>query len=256
MAAEAPAPYTEKQAHVEKILGEPYMPDFSEEALKVRRNLLALSLISIAGTVAGVRIAPDSPVFGFHLEYLDQAVIGKVVALVVGYMLMHFLWYVIDAFAGWRIRVTGTRVSFVTTGTWSSADLDYPSDPRQSTLYNWWRERRPAVAQLCDALPVIEASLSKVQASLADLQAPPGAVDNSTNVLRSLSEAQQSFDNLKRAVEASRSLEESPRMLVSLRRFDRWYSFWLRSQNLRWIILDAGLPLLLGATALGLLLVH
>jgi hypothetical protein len=256
MAADKVAPDSERQAAVEKILGEPYMPDFSEEALKVRRNLLAVSLISIAGTIAGVRIAPDSPVFGFHLEHLNQAVIGKVVALVVGYMLIHFLWYVIDAFAGWRLRVTGTRVSFITAGTYGSADLDYPGDPRQSTLYNWWRSKRPAVAQLCEDLPAIEASLNKVQTSLADLQAPPGVVDNSANVLRSLGEVRQSFDRLKQAIEASKSLEESPRMLVSLRRFDGWYSFWLRSQNLRWIVLDAGLPLLLGAGALALLLIH
>jgi hypothetical protein len=76
MAADKAAPDTERQTAVEKILGEPYMPDFSEEALKVRRNLLAVSLISIAGTIAGVRVAPDSPVFGFHLEHLDDAVIG------------------------------------------------------------------------------------------------------------------------------------------------------------------------------------
>lgn len=255
MAANNAAMETEKQAAIEKIMGEPYMPDFSEGALKVRRNLLAVSLISIAGTVAGVRVAPDSPVFGFHLEHLNQAVIGDAIAVVIGYMLVHFFWYVVDAFAGWRLRVTGTRVAFITAGTYGSADLDYPSDPRQSTLYNWWRSRRPAIAQLCDGLPAIEASLDRVQKSLADLQTSPDVVNDSTNVLRSLGEVRQSFDHLKRAIEASKSLEESPRMLFSLRRFDRWYGFWLRSQNLRWLVLDAGLPLLIGAAALALVIV-
>ena len=199
---------------------------------------------------------PNSPVFGFHLENLNDAILGRVIAAVVVYMLTHFLWYVIDGFSGWRIRVTGTRLSFITAGTWGSDDLDYPNDPRQSTLYNWWRLKRTAIGNLHSRLPTIETSLEDLKARLTELQAPPSVVENSTNVLNGLGEVQKAFIELKHAIEIVHAQDTSPRMVASLRRFDRWYGFWLRSQNLRWIVLDVGLPLLLGVLALVLLVVR
>jgi len=241
-------------AAVEKALGEPYMPEFCEDALKVRRNLLVVSLVSIAGAVGGVTIDPQYPIFGFKFQHLTVGVLSAATVATVIYLLIHFAWYVVDGVAGWRLRVTGTRVTFITAGTWSDDDLDYPSDPKQSTLYNWWKSKRIAIGNLHSRLPTIEASLEELHRRLAEMQRPPNVIENSTNVLNSLNEVQRTFVELKQAIEVVHATDHSPRVIASLRRFDRWFEFWLRSQNLRWLVIDVSAPLLFGLAALTLLL--
>lgn len=240
-------------AAVDKALGEPYMPEFGEDALKVRRNLLVVSLISIAGTLGGVTIDPKYPIFGFQFQHLTVGVLTAAIALTIVYLVVHFGWYVVDGIAGWRIRVTGTRVAFITAGTWASDDLDYPSDPRQSTLYNWWKLKRVAIGNLSNRLPTIETSLADLRSRLEKMQAPPNVVENSSNVLESLNAVQRAFVEFKHAIEAANTNDTSPRVTASLRRFDRWFAFWLRSQNLRWLLIDVSAPLFFGLTALVLL---
>jgi hypothetical protein len=55
----------DKTKAVEKILGNPVFGDLSENALKVRRNLLLTATISLILTIGNITLDPSSSIFGF-----------------------------------------------------------------------------------------------------------------------------------------------------------------------------------------------
>jgi len=60
---------------------------------------------------------------------------------------------------------------------------------------------------------------------------------------------QKSIDEVQKTISASR-------VPVSLKRFDGWVELFLRSQNLRWLLIDILVPALLAGSAIWLLLQH
>jgi hypothetical protein len=245
----------EKVAAVDKALGEPYLAEFSDDALRVRRNLLIVSLIAVVGAVFNVRIAPDSPLFGFHLVNISDQALRVGMMITVAYLLIHFAWYALDSLTGWRIRVTGTRLTYLTAGIFGHEELDYPSDIRQSTLYNWWKMKRHALGTLNDRMVAVEESVKNFTSRLDDMRQPPNIIENSSNVVTGLNEIDKRLTELMHALTTIQGVDTSPRVMASLQRFDSWFSLWLKSQNLRWLVIDVSAPLVMGLIAL-FLLVH
>jgi hypothetical protein len=122
---------------VEKALGNPVAGDLPENALKVRRNLLAFGIISVVITLGGVKLDPTSSVLGFKFVGISENLILNTLLATNAYLLLHFMWYAFEGLLEWRLRVTGTRLAFLTGARYGSEHADYPNDPRQSTLYNW-----------------------------------------------------------------------------------------------------------------------
>jgi hypothetical protein len=246
----------DKVAAVDKVLGEPWLAELGDDALKVRRNLLLASFVGIGATLANIKVAGDTTLFGLHLLNLSDGLIRYGLAVVTGYLFVHFLWCAIDAFAGWRVRVTGTRQSFVTTGSFASQDCDYTGDFRQTSLYNWWKRERTFLTGLADRMPAVERSLAEVTELLQRGEATSPEIHYGGQVMSSLERVRSEVEQLRRTIEASQKATTSPRVEASLKRFDRWFGLWLRSQNLRWLVIDTGAPLVAGAAALFLLLSH
>jgi len=69
------------------------------------------------------------------------------------------LWGAIDSFCEWRLRITGTRAAFITTGILSSESGDYPNDPRHSTLYFWWVKNAKIIDNLTEKVDSIESQI-------------------------------------------------------------------------------------------------
>lgn len=92
----------EKRKAVEKVLGEPIFDDFSDNTLKIRRNLLVVAYLVVH--------------FGWnsitHFQQWRLRVTGTRLAFKTG-------------------RSPGLYLEDDERG-------DYPDDPRQSTLYTWW----------------------------------------------------------------------------------------------------------------------
>ncbi|MDR6890920.1 hypothetical protein J2X67_005468 [Variovorax sp. 3319] len=59
---------------------------------------------------------------------------------------------------------------------------------------------------------------------------------------------------LVQEVGQARAVVQSARVPASLRRFNGAFELFLRSQNLRWLVIEAGFPLLIGAGSIFLLL--
>jgi hypothetical protein len=239
---------------VEKALGEPVTAELAENAWKVRTNLILASAIAVAVVFADLHIEPDSQVFGLKFRGLSDQLLTVVLLGMVGYLLVHFIWSYVDAFFEWRLRVTGTRLAFVTTGKFASEHGDYPSDPRQSTLYHWWCRELPKLGRIGSRLDAVDAALLKVT---SEIQQASAANQENANLLVAvtpvLSGVQTELAALRRELGAVTAVVEAKRVPVSLKRFDRWFEIFLRSQNLRWLLIDCLAPTLLGAYAIVLL---
>lgn len=239
------------QEKVEKILGEPFAMDFSDYVRKIRNNLIITSIISIALLLGGLRIAPDSTFLGLKFIGLDNNLILQTLFFLNAYTLIHFLWSSIDHFQEWWLRLTGTKVAHVTAARVGAVGADYPNDPRQSTLYNWWNDEARKISSLQEPLNNIQIKLKKWEDTVtASLE---GKDPNVVNACMSINKVGEDINKLKASVEQIGKSFESPRIPASLKRFDGHFQFFLRSQNLRWLIIELGFPLVLGSYALLLL---
>lgn len=241
---------------VEKVLGNPVSAELSETALKVRRNLLLTSLLSIVVVIGVVRLDPSSTVLGFKFIGLTDSVIRTGLLLVTAYLFVHFLWYVLESVVEWRLRVTGTRLAFLTGAKFTSKIADYPDDPRQSTLYSWWLDQAKRIGGINKKIESVDDAFRPCEERLRVLLQNPGDAMNLQNTLNAITETRGVIVDLKRSVECVQETFSSQRIPGSLQRFDNWFQLVLRSENLRWLLIDALAPLIAGGTALFLLFRH
>jgi len=236
---------------VEKILGEPIMVDFTDSVRKIRTSLLIVSIIAITVVLGQIEIDPSSPFFGIHFKGLTNKLILNGLAVLNIYMLIHFVWCSFDFWLEWIVRITGTRVAFVTTGRFANENCDYPNDPRQSTLYNWWKDEAAKIGSFRILASSIQDKLSEwEQKAKAALE---GEDPNVVAVLSSINSVSSDVTKLRSAIETAEKTIQSARIPASLARFDRKYQLFMRSQNLRWLVVELGLPVLTGSYAIFLL---
>jgi hypothetical protein len=176
-------------------------------------------------------------VLGVQLQNVSNQVLAWGLLWSVLYPQVHFIWLAADSFQEWRVRQTGSRIAFPIDRP-MHPDADAPADPRQSTLYSWWRgEQQKSLGSLADVAAETE-TLAKAMKE-AGLQL---TVDQTHRL--------EGFQNnvylLKEALLHNRQVMESLHVPVSLERFDAAYGRLLKSQNLRWVLLEFGLPVLVG----------
>jgi hypothetical protein len=230
---------------VEKVLGEPVLADFPEYVRKIRNNLFIVSMISIFMVIGDVSISPKSTIFGLTFNNLRPEHITQGLLAITTYSFVHFLWCAIDSLQEWRLRITGTRVGFITAGIFADENGDYPRNPRQSTLYNWWLQKQKEMTSLPELLRMTErlAALSKAAQSQGE--------KNNEKMIQDLS---QEIKNLQSPTTQILNIIDSKRLDASLKRFDNAFLLFLRSQNLRWLIIECLTPLLIGAFSIFLLI--
>lgn len=240
---------------VRKVLGNPVQAELPENAQKVRRNLMSVSLIVLFVVWADIKIDPNPTVFGLKFTGITTGTLTVGLSVITAYWLLHFIWYAIDGFAEWRIRITGTRLAHQTGAKLSSQNGDYPDDPRQSSLYHWWIQQRAVMKKVLEKTKLIEDKIDETKTEVAELLDKLGGPDhqNFLHTASLIQEAKTRVTELQRTVEATKITIESNRVPVSLERFDQWFKFFLRSQNLRWLVIDIMAPIILGIMAITLL---
>ncbi len=229
---------------VEKVLKEPVAAQFSEQAWKVRTNLFIASFIAMVMGVAKIRIAADSTFLGLKFMGLTDSVIRFTLAAVIVYLLIHFLWTAWDSFLEWRLRITGTRSAFRTGSFYEPDHVDHPVDPRQSTLYNWWTQQHHAIARVGEVVEELQAKLKAWENDINAIR--QGKSDpystNLNNVIGGLSQIHVQYADLARAIKANTEAITDDRIPTSLKRFDDWFRLFLKSQNLRWLLIEFCAP--------------
>ncbi|MCH7958930.1 MAG: hypothetical protein IID08_02295 [Candidatus Hydrogenedentes bacterium] len=238
---------------VHKVLGEPVICEFDAKTQRIRTNLFLFCLISIVYVVGGLRIDADSSVLGFKFEGLDDALFRYSFLAAIVYLAIHFFWCAFDNFMEWRLRITGTRVAFITAGKWVSEGSDYPEDPRQSTLYNWWKDQVKSISGIHEAIDDIGNTFDIVNAEIEKVR-DDGQTLNIKNVIQGQSEIRKELVSLKSTVENVGKTISADRIPASLERFDNWFKYFLNSQNMRWLLIEFLFPMILAAGAILLLL--
>jgi len=243
---------TSEIKNVQKALGEPLMPEFTDYLRRVRSLLITVSLISIGVVLGGLVIDPSSSVLGVKFQGLSDDLIRKGLLAANGYLLIHFIWGGFDNWLEWGARLSGTRVAFVTTAKFSSEHGDYPSDPRQSSLYNWWKDNSSRISSLTEPLETTKEKLAAWENRVenAILKDDP----NLMTAIQSFRDIQKNIDDLQKKIENVEKTLTATRIPASLERFDGRFKLMLRSQNMRWLVLELTFPLLLGFWSVWLLI--
>ena len=242
---------------VEKILKEPVAAQFSDQAWRIRTNLIIASTIGLVMGLADLRIHPDSSILGLRFTGLSDTVIRVTLAGIIAYLLFHFLWVAWDGFLEWRLRITGTRATFQTGSLLAPDHADFPVDPRQSTLYNWWTHQHGSIGNLGKLADEMQATCGRWESDLEKLKAEhvhSPDWQNMGNIIRTLVESREQAAKLARNVEANTKAMTDARIPTSLRRFDSWFQLFLRSQNLRWLVVEFVAPVAFASFTLYLLL--
>tara|TARA_R110002096_G_scaffold257381_1_gene450739 strand:+ start:61150 stop:62010 length:861 start_codon:yes stop_codon:yes gene_type:complete len=239
-----------KIAAVQKALGEPVFVGFSEETLKVRRNMLAFTFITLSYALSGASIESFSPL-GITFNDFDLNHINTVFFFLVAYHLVHFLWQSIDALLEWHIRITGTRLAFLTGSKFTDSNADYPDDPRQSSLMTWWQIESGRYTSVEEAINTLEQAANNLDMEKVQREAENDInLQNVTGYLARVpeetSKIKASLDNLERAL-------NSDRIPASLDRFEKWFRLFSWSQLSRWFVLEWGGPIVLALWALYLI---
>jgi hypothetical protein len=234
---------------VEKVLKEPFSAGFSDQVWKIRANLIVASTIGVVMGVGGLRIDENSTFLGLKFLGLNDSVIRTTLTLTIMYLLLHFIWAAWDGFMEWRLRLTGTRKGFVTGAFFEPEHVDSPVDPRQSTLYNWWAMQAAAVGHVGEQTAALIATSQRWETELKTLKDTAPDWSNMGNVIHSLAENREVAAKLMHAVETNNKTLADPRIITSLRRFDRWYLRALQSQNSRWLLIEFAAPVLFAAYA-------
>jgi hypothetical protein len=230
------------------VLGKPFSGDLPENALKIRRNLLIVSLIIMFLTFTGAAVDPESKFLGLSFSNLSVEDITSGLLILNVYLWIHFLWYAWEAIGEWRVRLTGTKVTFQTAASYADLGGDYPSDPRQSTLYNWWDTyardihlHDDPLKEIRNAIPYFHEQLSALKENISESDIA-SAKTTLTSIDSKISKLQKQFEQVSKVL-------GSPRINASLERFDNWFYLILRIQSLRWIIIDVSFPVLIGLIA-------
>ncbi|MEW8348253.1 MAG: hypothetical protein AB2687_08070 [Candidatus Thiodiazotropha taylori] len=234
---------TKDYTSTEKVLKEPVFIELSDYARKVKNSLVFSSTLGIGLSFTSILVSKDSTILGIQLENFSHKHVQVLLLLLIIYFGIHYVWVVLDNFIEWRLRITGTRTTYRTGASYGSVDADYPVDPRQSTLYNWWLSQHKELASLHDAT----AKIKMIEESLLEIsnQYPENTIDIRGYLL-------ELNDNLRIYNENSRHIERvvsSDRIPVSLMRFDNWYKLFIQSQNSRWFVFDFMVPVILWLTA-------
>ena len=235
-----------KAAAAESAMGEPVLAEFSEDLRRTKRNLLIVSSVVIFSHAAGIKVT-EAGFFGFKFTNPDQVWLNGAAMAFTGYLLAQFCWQMWDHLQHTRIRLTGVKLAHVTVGKISTEYGDYPDDPRQSSLYNWWSEHARRIGNLSEIVDRLHNGAERLE----ELANRPGNIDqpNIGHVTRRASEINAELAHFRIALERTRKTIESTRIPASLERFDRWFQCFRTSQVWRLFVLDIALPFLLGSFA-------
>jgi hypothetical protein len=134
------------------------------------------------------------------------------------YAFIHFLWHSWDAVQEWRIRITGTkRLSHMTT--FGDAECDYPNDPRQSSLMQWWTREARRLSEYSNLINKLKAGVKNLDDAVKSKDL--GEFPNLHSVISQLNSTLLHSQHV--VFKETKETIESQRIPESLHRFEKWF---------------------------------
>jgi hypothetical protein len=240
--------------NVKKVLKEPVQVEFSDSVKKIRNNLMMVSFISLFVTIGEVDIRPDSKFFGLGFDGLDNPLIFKGLLIILIYLLIHFIWSAYDTLQEWEIRVTGTNGAFYPADRKDINDIvhpDYPADARNSTFYYWCTTQASKIGNLKKDLDSAKSKIEGIENSIHKMRDEKYILSRSDlNISSQVQPIKLDIESTKKTIERIEKVLESNQLIESMETFDRRFKFFLKSQNIRWFIIDFSAPILLATSAI------
>lgn len=227
-----------KLQEIDTIMGNPVFIGYDTKTQIVRTQLFLFSTIAIVFGAYDFQIVSETSFLGVKFKGLSTDVFNTVMTVALGYLIVHFVWLSIETFQEWRIRLTGSKQSSLSGMVYNSLYDDHTDNPRQSNLYNYViknlvRNRKDGFSKnsLSNRIAWLEGELLKIPET----------------------ERPEDWSSIQQQIKQLHTLLTNDRLVVSINRFDRWFMYFHRIQNYRWLLLDFLLPLVLGFTGITLL---
>lgn len=240
------------QEDIAKVLGEPGGFDLSDAASKIRRNLLLASSVVLVLILGGIEPSPNLSIFGVAFEGVTSFKLMIGLSLVLGYNFLHYMWYCFEIYSEWAIRITGTKLAFVTGAKVGASGEDYPEDPKQSTLYGWWLHESRSMPAYDDLVLKVDRSVKELEEHVKQWQA--AGFIKAHEIDPSIAGLNNNLMLMSQACYYLGGVITNNRIPVSLARFDNRFKLLLRSQNIRIALIEVGFPIALSLTAAGYLI--
>jgi hypothetical protein len=232
---------------IAKVLGEPVGFDISETARKIRLNLLLASAVVIVLILGEIQAGADVSLFGIKLTGVTSFKLMVGLAVILAYNLAHYLWYSYELYSEWCIRLTGTKLTFVTGAKLAATGADHPDNPKQSTLYTWWLQEARSMPAYEDLLRKVDENIKVLDAHVEQLQkadmTPAGSVSQSIHGVKN------TLEQVRGTLAATESVITNTRVPESLDRFDNRFKLLLKSQNLRILLIEICMPVAISLVA-------
>jgi hypothetical protein len=239
---------------VEKVLLAPIHIEFTDNVKKIRQNLIITSFIALFITLGGVSIDSSSTIFGLKFNGLDDALLYKGLLILILYFLVHFVWCAYESLQEWEVRVTGTKEAFIRA---DDMDIDeavkppYPSDPRNSTFYYWWSTQAKRIGTLKEHLTNINQRIESMENAIHEMREKGTSLNRSdVNISSQVQPLKIEIDSAVSSITRMEKVLVGNQLLVSMKTFDRRYRYFLKSQNIRWFIIDFFGPIMLSSVSL------
>ncbi|KEY88738.1 hypothetical protein PC358_06295 [Pseudomonas capeferrum] len=197
--------------------------------------------------VGEIEAGSDFSILGVKLTGVTPFKLMVGLSIVLIYSLIHFIWYCYELYSEWSVRVTGTKLAFVTGAKLGATGADYPDDPKQSTLYTWWIQEARSMTAYSDLLNRVGESVQQFSVHVEQLQQRDMTVGGS--VSSSIQGMNNTLEQIRRSLDSTESTITNTRVPESLARFDRRFSLLLKSQNLRMLVVEVGIPIILSLAA-------
>lgn len=200
---------------IKKNLENPVFTNLEVLLDKSRVKLISFSLLGLFIYKYDIDIEKGLSFLGISIKDITVSDISIMLILVLIYLLVNFIWMSWNRFIEWDIRRTGTQSKIIKAPkTLAGSEFDYPNDEYQSNLYFYWLTKKREIADLEEKFKNVEFNNDNCKEINGNLQ------------------------NLK-------DILLDTRIEASLEKFNE--AFWkkIKSENLRWIIFDFTLPILI-----------
>lgn len=242
----------ENKEQLKGILGEPIIEAFTENLLRIRRNLLIVSSLSLVLVLSDIKISGDGSFIGLKIEGITEQQVFNIIFWATLYHLIHFVFEAADYTQKWRLRLTGNRYASRTSGEFNE---DYSYDPTQSTLYNWWKgirwETKYSDTNLKKLNLFHQDIIDKVEV-LKKLDEPVQREKLAHELKQTIQDISHFIKSYQIYINSSTKVVSSERITVSLERFDRWFWNYQIFQLIRLFVIEFLFPVVLSLIVLNL----
>lgn len=208
---------------IKKNLENPVFTNLDVLLDKSRVKLISFSLLGLFIYNYDIDIEKGLSFLGISIKDITVSDISLMLIIVLGYLLVNFIWMSWNRLIEWNIRRTGTESKLIKAPkTLAGDEFDYPNNDCQSSLYYYWLKK---------------------EREILDLEKKFNNIEINSSNCRDINE------NLKSLTK----LLSNPRFKASLDKFDE--AFWqkIKSENARWIVFDFLLPILICILSIGFL---